>query len=244
MEKCLDALDFLALLIASICHDIDHPGRTNAFLCNVNHKLAILYNDSAVLESHHAAHTFKLTCQSEQSKNINIFQNLSSDIFKLMRKSIISMILATDMTQHFDHYNKFLAVIKPLNDGDTSEPAITFPLSQDQKSLILRMAIKCSDISNQSRPYKLAKEWAHRIVLEYRDQIKEEKCKDLPPSLPSFDDIPKSQVYFIHIFANDLLGAFYDFLEMNNLIDTMKQTFECWDSFTESNPYTEDPDKQ
>ena len=242
MEKCLDPTDFLALLIASICHDIDHPGRTNAFLCNVGHDLAVLYNDSAVLESHHSAHTFKVTCHTDQ-KNINIFQNLDADTFKSIRKSIISMILATDMTQHFEYYNKFLAVnlkssTSSIEEGENSSTtSIHVPISQENKTLVLRMAMKCADISNPSRSVPLAKAWAHRIILEYREQISEEKSRDLPQSLPPFDDIPKSQVLFIHLFAKDLLSAYNDFLEFGHLTEQLNDTFDYWDSFDDENPY-------
>lgn len=54
-------MDEAASLIAAATHDIDHPGRSSAFLCNANNPLAILYNDMCVLESHHAATTFRLT---------------------------------------------------------------------------------------------------------------------------------------------------------------------------------------
>ncbi|KAL5255694.1 hypothetical protein ACHWQZ_G011056 [Mnemiopsis leidyi] len=238
MENFLDPTDFLALLIASICHDIDHPGRTNAFLCSVSHELAIMYNDSAVLESHHSAVTFKVTCQSAEQKNVNIFKNLEPENFKMIRKSIISMILATDMTQHFEHYNKFLAVnLKCGSTEEGEEGMVPLPVSQENKSLILRMAIKCADISNPSRKISLARAWAHRIVLEYRDQIAEEKSRKLPLSLPPFDDIPKSQVLFVHLFARDLLSAYYEFLEFGHLTDQLNETFEYWDSFNEENPY-------
>lgn len=234
MERFLDPNDFLALLIASICHDIDHPGRTNAFLCNVNHELAVLYNDSAVLENHHAATTFKVTCQSDQT-NVNIFQNIDPETFKMIRKSIISMILATDMTQHFEYYNKFRAVNLKCNSDEGEEGEL--PVTLENKTLILRMAIKCADISNPSRNIPLARAWAHRIVLEYRDQIGEVKSKNLPQSLPPFDDIPKSQVFFVQLFANDLLSAYYEFLEVGHLTEQLGKTFEYWDNFNEENPY-------
>ena len=43
--EILDAGDGVAALIAAAVHDLNHPGRTNAFLCNSNNDLSILYND-------------------------------------------------------------------------------------------------------------------------------------------------------------------------------------------------------
>ena len=73
MQAVLEPLDEIASLIAAVVHDVDHPGYTNSFLCNAGNELAILYNDIAVLESHHAALAFKLTARDERS---NIFKGL------------------------------------------------------------------------------------------------------------------------------------------------------------------------
>lgn len=73
LQAVLEPLDEIASLIAAVVHDVDHPGYTNSFLCNAGNELAILYNDIAVLESHHAALAFKLTARDERS---NIFKGL------------------------------------------------------------------------------------------------------------------------------------------------------------------------
>ena len=59
--KLMDSMDEATALIAAATHDIDHPGRSSAFLCNADNSLSLLYNDICVLESHHAATTFRLT---------------------------------------------------------------------------------------------------------------------------------------------------------------------------------------
>lgn len=60
-SKLMDEMDEATALIAAATHDIDHPGRSSAFLCNSGNPLSLLYNDICVLESHHAATTFRLT---------------------------------------------------------------------------------------------------------------------------------------------------------------------------------------
>ncbi|XP_070334401.1 high affinity cAMP-specific and IBMX-insensitive 3',5'-cyclic phosphodiesterase 8A isoform X5 [Odocoileus virginianus] len=112
IKQTLDPLDEVAALIAATIHDVDHPGRTNSFLCNAGSELAILYNDMAVLEHHHAALAFQLTTGDDKC---NIFKNMERNDYQTLRQGIIDMVLATEMTKHFEHVNKFVNIInKPL----------------------------------------------------------------------------------------------------------------------------------
>lgn len=126
LEAIFDPLDQAIALIAAICHDIDHPGKSSAFLCNSGSDLAILYNDISVLESHHAALTFKLTLSDP---SVNIFRNLDQETFKEVRHSIIDMILATEMTKHFEHLTKFVNVFTKSQsvDGEAAAAAAAGP---------------------------------------------------------------------------------------------------------------------
>ena len=90
-----------------VFQDVNHPGRNSAFLCNSRSELAQLYNDITVLENHHSAFGFKLTHSDER---VDIFKKLDRDSYKLIRQSIVDMVLATDMSKHFVHVNKFNAV--------------------------------------------------------------------------------------------------------------------------------------
>ncbi|XP_076443536.1 high affinity cAMP-specific and IBMX-insensitive 3',5'-cyclic phosphodiesterase 8A-like isoform X2 [Babylonia areolata] len=215
-KMVMDNADCVACLIAAAVHDVDHPARTNAFLVNeANNPLAMLYNDLAVLENHHASLAFRLTHKDD---TVNIFKNLSREDYLSLRKSIVDMVLATEMKQHFEHLSKFTNSINKAvlcMDAETTTPSETGPdggcgggggggvgggesttdteavinqlCSPENRTLIKRMLIKCADVSNPLRPWNICSVWAERIAEEYCSQTDEEKARGLPVVMPVFD---------------------------------------------------------
>lgn len=57
---------------------------------------------------------------------INIFKNLDREMYKLARSVIVDMILATEMTRHFEHLAKFVSVFG--NDVESKEVRTEFNL--------------------------------------------------------------------------------------------------------------------
>ncbi|CAB1319003.1 unnamed protein product [Coregonus sp. 'balchen'] len=98
LEAVFTDLEILAAIFASAIHDVDHPGVSNQFLISTNSELALMYNDSSVLENHHLAVGFKLL----QEENCDIFQNLTKKQRQSLRKMVIDMVLATDMSKHMN----------------------------------------------------------------------------------------------------------------------------------------------
>ncbi|XP_028017744.2 high affinity cAMP-specific and IBMX-insensitive 3',5'-cyclic phosphodiesterase 8A isoform X5 [Balaenoptera acutorostrata] len=242
IKQTLDPLDEVTTLIAATVHDLDHPGRTNSFLCNAGSELAILYNDTAVLERHHAALAFQLTTGDDKC---NIFKNMERNDYRTLRQSIIDMVLATEMTKHFEHVNKFVnSINKPLaaleEDGETDknqEAIVTMPRTPDNRCLIKRMLIKCADVSNPCRPLEQCIEWAARISEEYFSQTDEEKRQDLPVVMPVFDrntcSIPKSQISFIDYFITDMFAAWDAFVDLPELMQHLDNNFKYWKGLDE-----------
>lgn len=52
MERFMTDLEILGLLVACLCHDLDHRGTNNAFQTKTESPLAILYSTST-MEHHH-----------------------------------------------------------------------------------------------------------------------------------------------------------------------------------------------
>lgn len=71
---------------------------------NTRQRLALLYNDHSVLENHHVALAFQLTLAQP---GVNIFARIPQSEFTAMRRAIIDMVLATDMSKHFEYLTKF-----------------------------------------------------------------------------------------------------------------------------------------
>ncbi|XP_059830471.1 high affinity cAMP-specific and IBMX-insensitive 3',5'-cyclic phosphodiesterase 8B isoform X4 [Hypanus sabinus] len=246
VKASLDKMDEVATLIAATVHDVDHPGRTNSFLCNAGSELAVLYNDTAVLESHHAALAFQLTAGDKKS---NIFKNIERNQFRTLRQAIIDMVLATEMTKHFEHVNKFVNSINKsmtsleetsLNsESSDGECPSSIKNAMENRLLIKRMLIKCADVANPCRSINLCIEWAGRISEEYFAQTDEEKSQGLPVVMPVFDrntcSIPKSQISFIDYFINDMFDAWDAFANLPNLIHHLTENYKYWKSLDESN---------
>uniref|UniRef100_A0A8C8U6X5 Phosphodiesterase n=1 Tax=Peromyscus maniculatus bairdii TaxID=230844 RepID=A0A8C8U6X5_PERMB len=233
VKGSLDQLDEVAALIAATVHDVDHPGRTNSFLCNAGSELAVLYNDTAVLESHHTALAFQLTVKDTKC---NIFKNIDRNHYRTLRQAIIDMVLATEMTKHFEHVNKFVnSINKPLaaesegSDCECNPAGKNFPENQ---ILIKRMMIKCADVANPCRPLDLCIEWAGRISEEYFAQTDEEKRQGLPVVMPVFDrntcSIPKSQISFIDYFITDMFDAWDAFAHLPALMQHLADNYKHW----------------
>ena len=99
-----NVLDLLSIIIAALGHDIGHPGLTNTYQINGSTDMAIIYNDISVLENFHASTLFRTIRKTD----CNVFEKLTKIDYKLIRKRMISEILATDMANHV----KVISLIK------------------------------------------------------------------------------------------------------------------------------------
>eukprot|EP00276_Gloeochaete_wittrockiana_P023695 CAMPEP_0184370178 /NCGR_PEP_ID=MMETSP1089-20130417/162676_1 /TAXON_ID=38269 ORGANISM="Gloeochaete wittrockiana, Strain SAG46.84" /NCGR_SAMPLE_ID=MMETSP1089 /ASSEMBLY_ACC=CAM_ASM_000445 /LENGTH=250 /DNA_ID=CAMNT_0026712743 /DNA_START=54 /DNA_END=805 /DNA_ORIENTATION=- len=102
LETYLSRLDILALLIAALCHDLDHPGTTAAFQIATLSRLAQTYNDVAVLENHHSAKAWSILNEKD-----SVIGQLAVSDRLTFRKIFTSCILATDMFSHPRYMKKF-----------------------------------------------------------------------------------------------------------------------------------------
>ncbi len=104
MRNSCSALEMIACLMASFCHDVDHPGNNNVFEVQSASDLALMYSDDAVLERHHIHVTFRLL--RENGGTANILRELDRSRYQEVREIVVKGILATDMSQHVSHCSR------------------------------------------------------------------------------------------------------------------------------------------
>ncbi|KAM9688456.1 3',5'-cyclic-AMP phosphodiesterase 4C [Trichechus inunguis] len=228
LEAVFTDLEVLAAIFASAIHDVDHPGVSNQFLINTNSELALMYNDVSVLENHHLAVGFKLL----QAENCDIFQNLSAKQRLSLRRMVIDMVLATDMSKHMN----LLADLKTM--VETKKVARLGVLLLDNYSdriQVLQNLVHCADLSNPTKPLPLYRQWTDRIMAEFFQQGDQERETGLDIS-PMCDkhtaSVEKSQVGFIDYIAHPLWETWADLVhpDAQDLLDTLEDNREWYQS--------------
>ncbi|KIK96208.1 hypothetical protein PAXRUDRAFT_138985 [Paxillus rubicundulus Ve08.2h10] len=188
----LDNMDLFALFIAAIGHDVGHPGLTNMFMKNANAPLSAVFDGKSALEHMHYA----LLIQAMRHHGLDSLLDRPNG-GQCFRKSLAGIVLATDMSLHFEFMKNFGLLV----DGKD------FPLSF-QKLLLCQAIIKCADISNPSRPPGVSHYWADALMTEWSCQASLEKLWQLPPSVqPPECPLAKvrGQIFFISTFAKPLM---------------------------------------
>ncbi|XP_044528293.1 cAMP-specific 3',5'-cyclic phosphodiesterase 4C isoform X1 [Gracilinanus agilis] len=234
LEAVFTDLEILAAIFASAIHDVDHPGVSNQFLINTNSELALMYNDASVLENHHLAVGFKLL----QEDNCDIFQNLSPKQRQSLRKMVIDMVLATDMSKHMN----LLADLKTMVETKkvTSLGVLLLDNYSDRIQVLQNM-VHCADLSNPTKPLELYRQWTDRIMVEFFQQGDREREKGIEIS-PMCDkhtaSVEKSQVGFIDYIAHPLWETWADLVhpDAQEILDTLEDNREWYQSMIPRSP--------
>ncbi|XP_043940502.1 cAMP-specific 3',5'-cyclic phosphodiesterase 4A isoform X2 [Protopterus annectens] len=243
LDAVFTDLEILAALFAAAIHDVDHPGVSNQFLINTNSELALMYNDESVLENHHLAVGFKLL----QEENCDIFQNLIKRQRQTLRKMVIDMVLATDMSKHMS----LLADLKTMVETKkvTSSGVLLLDNYTDRIQ-VLRNMVHCADLSGPTKPLELYRQWTDRIMEEFFRQGDKERERGMEIS-PMCDkhtaSVEKSQVGFIDYIVHPLWETWSDLVhpDAQEILDTLEDNRDWYQGMIPQSPSPppDDPDK-
>ncbi|CAN9503108.1 unnamed protein product [Ophioblennius macclurei] len=242
LDAVFTDLEILAAIFAAAIHDVDHPGVSNQFLINTNSELALMYNDESVLENHHLAVGFKLL----QEDNCDIFQNLTKKQKQTLRRMVIDMVLATDMSKHMS----LLADLKTMVETKkvTSSGVLLLDNYTDRMQ-VLRNMVHCADLSNPTKPLDLYRQWTDRIMDEFFHQGDRERERGMEIS-PMCDkhtaSVERTQVGFIDYIVHPLWETWADLVhpDAQDILDTLEDNRNWYQSMIPQSPsppfYTSD----
>ncbi|XP_041658350.1 cAMP-specific 3',5'-cyclic phosphodiesterase 4B-like isoform X2 [Cheilinus undulatus] len=234
LDAVFTDLEILAAIFAAAIHDVDHPGVSNQFLINTNSELALMYNDESVLENHHLAVGFKLL----QEDNCDIFQNLSKKQRQTLRRMVIDMVLATDMSKHMS----LLADLKTMVETKkvTSSGVLLLDNYTDRMQ-VLRNMVHCADLSNPTKPLDLYRQWTDRIMDEFFHQGDRERERGMEIS-PMCDkhtaSVERTQVGFIDYIVHPLWETWADLVhpDAQDILDTLEDNRNWYQSMIPQSP--------
>ncbi|XP_078715090.1 dual specificity calcium/calmodulin-dependent 3',5'-cyclic nucleotide phosphodiesterase 1A-like isoform X6 [Lampetra fluviatilis] len=194
----LSELETLAVIFAAAIHDLEHTGTTNNFHIQTRSDVALLYNDRAVLENHHVSAAYRLM----QDDDMNIFINLSKDDWRELRALVVEMVLATDMSCHFQQIK-------------TMKSALQQPESID-KSKAMSLLLHAGDISHPTKEWPLHQRWTEALMEEFFRQGDREAKLGLPFS-PLCDRnstmVAQSQIGFMDFIVEPTFSVLTDMAE-------------------------------
>jgi len=215
-----DKLEMFGLVVACLCHDLDHRGTNNTFQSKSDSPLALLYGTST-MEHHH----FDQCVMILSSEGNNIFKALSSDKYRKVIKIVESAILSTDLALYFRKKGAFQKLV------DNNETDWT---SEINKELLRGMMMTACDVSAITKPWEVQQRVAHLVAAEFFEQGDLERQKLGHEPIAMMDrhkaaELPKMQVGFIDAICTPVYKLFYEaFPSLKPMYDACLRTRNNW----------------
>ncbi|XP_043100539.1 cGMP-specific 3',5'-cyclic phosphodiesterase isoform X2 [Puntigrus tetrazona] len=219
-QSNLSDLEVLALMIATLSHDLDHRGVNNSYIKRSDHPLAQLYCHST-MEHHH----FDQCLMILNSPGNQILSGLSLDEYKATLKMIEKAILATDLALYMKKRTEFFELSKNSQ----------FVWQDDyHRDLLRSMLMTACDISAITKPWPVQKKIAELVATEFFEQgDKERRELNIEPidlmNREKQDKIPSMQVSFIDAICTQLYEALTGFSEYcSPLLEGCRKNRQNW----------------
>ncbi len=234
LENVFTDIEILAALYAAAIHDVRHPGLNNQFLIASSSELAILYNDESVLENHSVAVAFKLL----QLENCNLFETLTKKQLQQLRRMVIDMVLATDMSKHMS----LLADLKTMVESKkVAGSGVLLLDNYNDRMMVLNNLVHCADLGNPTKPLHIYRKWTERVMEEFflQGDLERQKGMEVSPMMDRYNaSIEKSQVGFIDYIVHPLWETWADLVypDAQELLDLLEENRDWYSSQIRNSP--------
>ena len=234
LEGLINDLQGMALIVACLCHDLDHRGTNNQFQQTEQNALQHLYG-SSIMEYHHINQFLMILNFS----GCNIFSSLTEEQMLYAMETVRNAILDTDLGNHFKIRGTFINTVEKgrFNAKDNS----------DLKNLTSFIMTAC-DLSAITKPWRVQKRVAELVAQEffYQGDLEKEKGNQVPEMMDreKSHKLPDMQIRFIDglcISVYVTLAKLYPVLKQ--MVDGCVANREQWVDLSKGNQFNMSPAK-
>ena len=191
LSKYLTPLELMAMIVACICHDLDHRGTNNSFEGLKKSDLSKLYGTSTMERHHFDMFVMILNCDEN-----NFMVNLNVKDYKSFVKCIEKLILATDISMYLKNRASYQSLVESgAYDWNIEEHRIKF----------MSMCMTASDLSAIIKPWPIQQATAEIVYSEFYEQGDMEKEFGHTPGelfdASKSENLPKMQIGFINFIC-------------------------------------------
>ncbi|XP_068041314.1 cAMP and cAMP-inhibited cGMP 3',5'-cyclic phosphodiesterase 10A isoform X3 [Anomalospiza imberbis] len=184
-------LERKGLLVACLCHDLDHRGYSNSYLQKFDHPLAALYSTST-MEQHHFSQTVSIL----QLEGHNVFSNLSSSEYEQVLEIIRKAIIATDLALYFGNRKQ----LEELHHAG----ALNLK-NQTHRDRVIGLMMTACDLCSVTKLWPVTRLTANDIYAEFwaeGDEMKKTGIQPIPMmDRDKKDEVPQGQIGFYNAVA-------------------------------------------
>ncbi|XP_057659841.1 dual 3',5'-cyclic-AMP and -GMP phosphodiesterase 11 isoform X4 [Diorhabda carinulata] len=213
----LGSIECLALMIACLCHDLDHRGTNNSFQMKIHSPIAQLYSTST-MEHHHFDQCLMIL------NSLQLLSNLTPEQHSRVIRVLEEAILATDLAIYF---KKRVDFFKIASEGLNWK-------REEHKESVRGMLMTVCDLAAITKPWEVEKRIAELVSAEFFEQgdLERETLNVTPMDImdrTKAEKLPIMQINFIDSICLPIYEAFADLSEnLQPLLDGVKQNRDHW----------------
>lgn len=240
VSKFFNFQDIFALLLAAIAHDVGHAGVNNAFLVATSDILAIRYNDQSPLENMHSSIFF----ETMRRPGLDFLSRMPAHDFGVLRAKVISAILSTDMSKHFEFVDRMTSRLEKkeampfvTDTKNTADPEVRErqKASKSDRRLLLQGFLHLADLGSS------CKRWSNHVkcvvALEEEFFYQGDRERELGiPIMPMMDrrkdSAASGQSFFLGKMVFPLLELCAHFIDeevAESLFENLDNNIKSWE---------------
>ncbi|CAH1119376.1 unnamed protein product [Phaedon cochleariae] len=210
-------IECLALMVACLCHDLDHRGTNNSFQIKIHSPIAQLYSTST-MEHHHFDQCLMIL------NSLQLLSKLTAEEHSRVIRVLEDAILATDLAIYFKNRVEFFKI---------ANVGMNWKLEAHKES-VRGMLMTVCDLAAITKPWDVEKRIADLVTAEFFEQgdLEREKLNITPMDImdrTKAEQLPVMQINFIDSICMPIYEAFADLSDtLHPLLDGVKQNRVHW----------------